>query len=51
LRDKDPTKSARVMAAMMKMQKLDIAGLKRAYAEKSQDLSERGTTARPRQAT
>jgi predicted 3-demethylubiquinone-9 3-methyltransferase (glyoxalase superfamily) len=32
LRDKDPEKSARVMQAMMKMAKLDIAELKRAYA-------------------
>ena len=29
--DPDPEKSGRVMAAMMKMIKLDIAGLKRAY--------------------
>jgi predicted 3-demethylubiquinone-9 3-methyltransferase (glyoxalase superfamily) len=29
--DKDPAKSARVMKAMMQMQKLDIAALKKAY--------------------
>ncbi|MEA2697572.1 MAG: hypothetical protein QOI66_1843 [Myxococcales bacterium] len=29
--DKDPTKSARVMNAMMQMKKLDIAALKKAY--------------------
>ena len=32
MQDKDPKKSARVMAAMMKMRKIDVAGLKRAYA-------------------
>ena len=32
LQDKDPVKSKRVMEAMMKMVKLDIAGLERAYA-------------------
>ena len=31
LYDKDPEKSKRVMAAMLKMTKIDIAGLKRAY--------------------
>src|SRR5439155_10667987 len=31
LQDKDPEKSKRVMQAMLKMIKLDIAGLKRAY--------------------
>jgi predicted 3-demethylubiquinone-9 3-methyltransferase (glyoxalase superfamily) len=31
-RDKDPAKSQRVMQAMMKMVKIDIAGLERAYA-------------------
>src|SRR5713226_7223649 len=31
LRDKDPAKSSRVMQAMMQMDKIDIAGLKRAY--------------------
>ena len=31
LADKDKTKAARVMQAMMKMVKLDIAGLKKAY--------------------
>jgi len=33
LRDKDPEKSQRVMKAMFKMKKLDIAGLKRAYEQ------------------
>lgn len=32
LGDKDPEKSKRVMAAMMKMVKIDIAALKKAYA-------------------
>ncbi len=32
LHDKDAAKSKRVMEAMLKMEKLDIAGLKRAYA-------------------
>jgi predicted 3-demethylubiquinone-9 3-methyltransferase (glyoxalase superfamily) len=32
LQDKDPEKSKRVMAAMLKMIKLDIATLKKAYA-------------------
>ena len=31
LQDKDPEKSKRVMAAMLKMKKIDIATLKRAY--------------------
>jgi predicted 3-demethylubiquinone-9 3-methyltransferase (glyoxalase superfamily) len=31
LRDKDPEKSKRVMQAMMKMDKIDIAGLQKAY--------------------
>ncbi|MGH7365235.1 MAG: VOC family protein [Candidatus Rokuibacteriota bacterium] len=31
LQDKDPVRSKRVMAAMLKMKKLDIAGLKAAY--------------------
>ena len=31
LADKDPKKSARVMSAMLKMDKIDIAALKRAY--------------------
>ena len=31
LQDKDPEKSKRVMQAMLQMNKLDIAGLKRAY--------------------
>ena len=32
VQDKDPAKSQRVMAAMMQMKKIDIAGLKHAYA-------------------
>jgi predicted 3-demethylubiquinone-9 3-methyltransferase (glyoxalase superfamily) len=32
LQDKDPVKSKRVMAAMLKMKKIDIDGLKKAYA-------------------
>jgi predicted 3-demethylubiquinone-9 3-methyltransferase (glyoxalase superfamily) len=32
LQDKDPQKSKRVMAAMLKMKKIDIDGLKKAYA-------------------
>ncbi len=32
LQDKDREKSKRVMAAMLKMKKIDIAGLKKAYA-------------------
>ena len=31
MHDKDPEKSKRVMQAMLRMNKLDIAGLKRAY--------------------
>ncbi len=31
LQDKDPEKSKRVMAAMLKMKKIEIAALKRAY--------------------
>ncbi len=31
LQDKDPDKSSRVMKAMLKMVKLDIAALKEAY--------------------
>jgi predicted 3-demethylubiquinone-9 3-methyltransferase (glyoxalase superfamily) len=34
LSDTDPAKSNRVMEAMMKMKKIDIAGLKRAYEAK-----------------
>jgi predicted 3-demethylubiquinone-9 3-methyltransferase (glyoxalase superfamily) len=33
LNDPDPVKSQRVMAAMMKMKKIDIAALKRAYGQ------------------
>jgi predicted 3-demethylubiquinone-9 3-methyltransferase (glyoxalase superfamily) len=32
IQDKDPAKSQRVMAAIMQMKKIDIAGLKAAYA-------------------
>jgi predicted 3-demethylubiquinone-9 3-methyltransferase (glyoxalase superfamily) len=34
LQDKDPAKSQRVMKAMLKMEKMDIAALERAYNEK-----------------
>jgi predicted 3-demethylubiquinone-9 3-methyltransferase (glyoxalase superfamily) len=34
LGDKDPAKSQRVMKAMLQMDKIDVEGLKRAYAEK-----------------
>jgi predicted 3-demethylubiquinone-9 3-methyltransferase (glyoxalase superfamily) len=34
LNDPDPVKSKRVMEAMLKMKKLDIAGLKKAYDER-----------------
>jgi predicted 3-demethylubiquinone-9 3-methyltransferase (glyoxalase superfamily) len=34
LRDKDPVKSGRVMEAMLKMQKIDIGSLKKAYEGK-----------------
>jgi hypothetical protein len=33
LNDPDPAKSAGVMKAMLQMNKIDIAGLKRAYDE------------------
>jgi predicted 3-demethylubiquinone-9 3-methyltransferase (glyoxalase superfamily) len=33
LQDKDAAKAGRVMQAMLKMEKIDIAGLKRAYAD------------------
>ena len=33
LQDKDPAKSARVMRAMLKMQKIDIAALRQAYEQ------------------
>jgi predicted 3-demethylubiquinone-9 3-methyltransferase (glyoxalase superfamily) len=33
LRDKDPAKSSRVMQAMMQMDKIEIAGLQRAYGQ------------------
>jgi predicted 3-demethylubiquinone-9 3-methyltransferase (glyoxalase superfamily) len=32
MQDKDPEKANRVMQAMLQMRKIDIAGLKRAYA-------------------
>ena len=35
LQDKDPQKAKRVMSAMLKMKKIDIAELKRAYEAKS----------------
>lgn len=35
LNDKDPQKSQRVMKAMMQMVKIDVEGLRRAYADKS----------------
>ena len=35
LQDKDPEKSRRVMAAMLKMKKLDIAALQRAFEGRS----------------
>jgi predicted 3-demethylubiquinone-9 3-methyltransferase (glyoxalase superfamily) len=35
LQDPDPEKARRVMSAMLKMRKLDIAGLKSAYEERS----------------
>ncbi len=31
IQDKDPEKSKRTMAAMLKMKKLDVGALKRAY--------------------
>jgi predicted 3-demethylubiquinone-9 3-methyltransferase (glyoxalase superfamily) len=31
LQDKDPAKANRVMQAMLKMEKIDIAGLQQAY--------------------
>jgi predicted 3-demethylubiquinone-9 3-methyltransferase (glyoxalase superfamily) len=34
LNDPDPEKSKRVMAAMLQMTKLDIAGLKRAHEQR-----------------
>src|SRR5712692_111676 len=39
LQDKDPEKSKRVMAAMLKMKKIDIAALKKAYAGRSDSAS------------
>jgi predicted 3-demethylubiquinone-9 3-methyltransferase (glyoxalase superfamily) len=33
LQDKNPTKSERVMQAILQMKKLDIATLKKAYAQ------------------
>jgi predicted 3-demethylubiquinone-9 3-methyltransferase (glyoxalase superfamily) len=35
LNDPDPGKSRRVMEAMLKMKKIDIAGLKRAYEQRA----------------
>jgi len=35
LQDRDPEKSKRVMAAMLKMKKLDIAALTRAFEGRS----------------
>jgi predicted 3-demethylubiquinone-9 3-methyltransferase (glyoxalase superfamily) len=35
LQDKDPEKTERVMAAMLQMKKIDVAGLKRAYASRA----------------
>ena len=35
LQDKDTARSQRVMKAMMQMDKIDIAGLKKAYAQSS----------------
>jgi hypothetical protein len=35
LQDKDPQKAQRVMAAMLKMKKIEIADLKKAYDAKS----------------
>jgi hypothetical protein len=35
LHDKDPEKSRRVMSAMLKMKKIDIAGLRNAYEGRS----------------
>jgi hypothetical protein len=32
MQDKDPEKANRVMQAMLQMRKIDIAGLRRAYA-------------------
>lgn len=34
LRDRDPEKASRVMEAMLKMTKIDIEALKRAYGQK-----------------
>jgi len=39
LQDKDREKSKRVMAAMLKMKKIDIGGLKKAYAGRSDSAS------------
>jgi predicted 3-demethylubiquinone-9 3-methyltransferase (glyoxalase superfamily) len=39
LQDKDPEKSKRVMAAMLKMKKISIAGLKNAYEGRFQSAS------------
>ena len=41
LGDKDPARSQRVMAAMLKMKKIDIATLERAYAEPTRETAGR----------
>ena len=33
MQDKDPAKSKRVMQAMLQMEKIDIAGLRKAYEQ------------------
>jgi len=44
LQDKDREKSKRVMAAMLKMKKIDVAGLKKAYAGRSDSARSRPRT-------
>src|SRR5712692_4813776 len=44
LQDKDPEKSKRVMAAMLKMKKIDVDGLKKAYAGRSDSARSRPRT-------
>lgn len=41
LSDRDPEKSKRVMQAMLKMKKIDIAGLKKAYDQKPTSMARR----------